>query len=155
MTPHRIGQETPDTNGVLIDHEKRIGSMESEFKVLSLQVQASLNGMEELKTIVIQGNKDQMQFFKDIIGHEHGMEKAKTDFKQHMEQMDLEIKQKQMETQEKLLAERETWQRQQKEQNRQMWNAAMRKIFLYAAPIITAIVTYINYLINNYLGGPV
>lgn len=140
-----------DTPGVLWDHEKRLNDTEKVIPNLIQRVETNTQMILELKNIIVEGNKDTMNFMKSVIGHEQNMDVVKQQLKTEMTKTELNMKQAAMEAEESLKAEKEAWTRkqtedrerwirEQKTENRALIRQAVTKILLIVGPILTAII---------------
>lgn len=142
---------------VLFDHERMINDHDKQIAGLVQKVDGFDVKFEEIKTLVINGNRESMELFRSVISHEQNMDKVRQEFKQKTAEIELSMKAKQLEMTEKQnelvenqKSEKEKWEREQKAENRKIIRDTIGKMVVWGGPAVIAIVTGISQLIEAY-----
>ena len=150
-----------DIPGILWDFDKRLIELEKTVPNLISRIETNTEIMYELKDIVVKGNNEAMEFMRSVIGHEQNMDVVRQQLKQDVQRTELEMRKRAMEAEEefrrqketserKRAAENEKWIREQKTENRAIVRQTVTKFVLIAAPILTALVTAIIKVLENW-----
>ena len=128
-----------------------MGELERTVPVLIQRIDYNTEIMYELKDIMVQGNKDAMEFMKSVIDHEQNMDVIKQQLKQEVQKSEWELKRQKEEFERIQKAEQEKFIREQKAENQAAVRSIVTKILVIAAPILTAVVTVVVKLIDGWL----
>lgn len=122
------------------DHEIRIKELETVVPKLEFKMETMAGSINDLKRLSMEQHKEAMELFRNVIQHNQTMDQVKTQFKQEMAKIDLEIKRQRMEAEEK-----------QKEETAKMKRDLINKMILWGTPIVTSVATVIVKLIEKFM----
>ena len=140
----RNGQrQNPFDPKAIRELDKRLAELEKTVPKLISRIEYNTEIMYELKDIMVNGNKEAMDFMRSVIGHEQNMDVAKQQLKIELQKAELELKRQKEEWERNQKADQEKWIREQKAENKAAVRQIVTRILVVAAPILTAIVTMI------------
>lgn len=147
----------PETQKFLI-HENRIGTLEGQFKVVEVKLEAYGDRMvlmtksfDDLRASVVDGNKETMAFLQSVVKHDQGIEKTKIEFEQKLQQIKIDNDKKaaEMETERarkelEVKKAQEDFEREQKAQSREDARKALKQFAVWFAPVMVVASTLIS-----------